>query len=349
MNSKNRTYFLLVLLLGSMVVSFFVLRPFLTTVALAAIFAVVLYPLFKNVLRYTLGHRGLAAFFTILIGALIIMLPLGFIGGLVVDQTRTAYVSVANGDTVASAQSVANSIGVWLEPTFPGATEYAHSISLELNSYLQSALQWLIERLGAAFASILALLLRVLIFVMALYYFLKDGEKLQKSLIKRSPILDDEANAILKQLGRTITSVVKGSLSIAFIQGTLAGIGYLIFGLPNPALWGVLTGVAALIPGVGTSLVLLPAVLYLLATGGLGQALGLFLWGTLLVGLIDNVLAPRLMGKGAQLHPLLILLSVLGGVILYGPVGIFLGPLTVSFLYAVYMVYAGHPAPPGPV
>ncbi len=341
MNAKNRTYFLLALLLGSMVVAFFVLRPFLTTVALAAIFAVVLYPIFKYLLRYTLGKRGLAALFTIVIGALILAVPLVFIGTLVVDQTRSAYVSVANGDTIATAQAVANNIGVWLEPRFPGATEYAHSISLELNSYLQSGLQWLVQRIGVAFTSILALLLRLLIFLMALFYFLKDGEKLEKILIKRSPILDNEADAILRQLARTVTSVVKGSLAIALIQGTLAGIGYLLFGLPNPALWGVSTALAALIPGVGTSLILIPAVLYLTATGGFGHALGLFLWGVLLVGLIDNFLAPRLMGKGAQLHPLAILLSVLGGVILYGPVGIFLGPLTISFLFAVYTVYAG--------
>lgn len=341
MNAKNRAYFLLALLLGSMVVSFFVLRPFLTTVALAAIFAVVLYPIFKHLLRYTLGNRPLATLFTILIGALIVAVPLTFIGTLVVDQTRSAYVSVANGETIATAQSVADNIGIWLEPHFPGATEYAHSISLELNSYLQNGLQWLIQRIGVAFTSILALLLRLLIFLMALYYFIKDGDKLTKLLVKRSPILDNEADAILKQLARTVTSVVKGSLAIALIQGTLAGFGYLIFGLPNPALWGVSTAISALIPGVGTSLVLIPAVIYLLATGSFSHALGLFLWGTLLVGLIDNFLAPKLMGQGAQLHPLAILLSVLGGVILYGPVGIFLGPLTISFLFAVYTVYAG--------
>ncbi len=343
MHATTRTYFLLALLLVSIIASFFVLQPFLTTIALAAIFAVVLYPLYQG-LQKRIGSQSLAALLTILIGTLVVAIPLTLIGTLVVDQSRAAYGAVASGSTIEAARGVADNIGVWLEPYFPGATEYAHSISLEFSTYLERALAWLVDRLGAAFTSILALLLRLLIFLMALFYFLKDGARLQKLLIEQSPIRDEEASSILNKLSRTITSIVKGSLAIAIIQGTLAGVGYMIFGLPNPALWGVLTAVAALIPGVGTSLILLPAVLYLFIAGNVGAAGGLLLWGLFLVGLIDNFLAPRLMGKGAQLHPLIILLSVLGGVILFGPVGIFLGPLTVSFLIAVYTVYAGHPA-----
>lgn len=339
-NTKGRTYFLLALLLGSAVVAFMVLRPFLTTIAVAAVFAVVLYPMYRHACRYFGKHTSIAALVTILIATLIIALPLTVVGTLVVDQSRQAYGSVASGATIDTVQRVATNVGAWLEPYAPGATEYASSISLELNTYLKQGLQWLVSRIGSAFASILALMLRFFIFYMALYYFLKDGAKLEKLLIEKSPLDDEEGAAILKRLSLTVSSVVKGSLVIACIQGTLAGIGYLIFGVPNPALWGIATAVAALMPGVGTSLIIIPSVIYLFVTGSTGSALGMLLWGSLLVGLIDNFLSPRLMGRGAQLHPLAILLSVLGGVILYGPAGIFLGPLTISFLYAVYTVYA---------
>lgn len=339
-NTKGRTYFLLALLLGSTIVAFMVLRPFLTTIAVAGVFAVILHPLYRYVRRYFGNHEGISAFVTLLLGTLFIAVPVSLIGGLVVDQARQAYGSVASGATIEAAQGIATNIGAWFDPYIPGATEYAHSISLELNTYLQQGLQWLISRIGVAFTSILALLLRLLIFFMALYYFIKEGDKLHKVLIANSPLTTTESTTILARLTRTVTSVVKGSLVIACIQGTLAGIGYLIFGLPNPALWGVSTAVAALIPGVGTSLIIIPAVVYLFAVGHIPSAIGLLLWGSLLVGLIDNFLSPRLMGRGAQLHPLVILLSVLGGVILYGPAGIFLGPLTISFLYAIYSVYA---------
>lgn len=338
-NPRGRAFFLLALLLGSAAVAFFVLQPFLTTIALAAIFAVILHPIYLRVLKYVGKHTSIAALATLIIGTILVLAPVSLVGVLVVEQTRTAYTELVNGSSTATAEQVAARVGAWLEPYVPGATAYTTSISSEINTYARQVLQWIIERIGVAFTSILGILLRLLIFMMALFYFLKDGAKLEKVLIKQSPLLDEDAVAISSRLSSTVNSVVKGSLTIAAVQGTLAGIGYFIFGIPNASLWGVCTAVAALIPGVGTSLVLIPAVIYLGAVGSTGAAIGMFFWGTLLVGLIDNFLAPRLMGRGAKLHPLATLLSVLGGVALYGPVGIFLGPLTLSLLYAVYTVY----------
>lgn len=341
--AKARTYFLLALLLGSALISFLVLQPFVITIALAAVFAVILYPMYRRILGKG-THRTISALLSMFIGILILLIPLSILGTLVVNQSRDAYVEFTTGENVTSAEVVVKSVGVWLEPYIPNANEYAASISLEINSYATRALQWIVSHIGTAFTSILAILLQFLIFLMALYYFLKEGAQIEKAIVKRSPIKDEEASSILQKLSRTITSVVKGSLAIACIQGTLAGIGYMLFGLPNPALWGVSTAVAALIPGVGTTLIIVPSIIYLVVVGNTVGALCLSLWGFLLVGLIDNFLAPRLMGKGAQLHPLIILLSVLGGVGLFGPAGIFLGPLVVSFMLAIYTTYAGQTA-----
>ncbi len=338
--SKDRAHFLLALLIGGLVLSFMVMAPFLNTIALAAIFAVVLYPLFKRLQKPLFNSDGLAAFTALILGSLMLLVPVSVIGTMVVNEAGQAYQSLASGTGSTSAEQVTVSIGAWLEPYVPGAAAYAFTISQEINVYVTGALEWLVSHVGTAFASVLGIFLRVLIFMMALYYFLKEGMKLEKVLIKKSPLHDDDAATILNQLKRTISSVVKGSLAIACIQGALAGVGFLIFGVPNAALWGVSTAVAALIPGVGTSLVLGPAIIYLFITGSLWQAVGMLLWSVFLVGLIDNFLAPRLMGKGAMLHPLVILLSVLGGIALYGPVGIFLGPLTISFLFAVFTVYS---------
>ncbi|MEK7602415.1 MAG: AI-2E family transporter [Patescibacteria group bacterium] len=337
---KGRAYFLLALLVGSVIVAFLVLQPFLTTIALAGIFAVILHPLYERIHHRIPNYPGLSALATVIVGLLLVIVPLSLIGTLVINQSRTAYTELVSGDSLATAEVIAHNVGSWLEPYVPGATEYANSISLEISTYAEQGLQWLISRIGVAFTSLLAVFLRLLIMLMALYYFLKEGKQLEKLLIERSPLLNEEGSAIMDQLARTITSVVKGSLAIACIQGALAGVGYLIFGLPNPALWGVSTAISALIPGVGTALTLIPAIIYLFAVGHIGSGIGLLLWGMLLVGAIDNFLAPKLIGTGAALHPLAILLSVLGGIALYGPVGVFLGPLTISFLYSVYTVYA---------
>lgn len=338
-NTRGRTYFLLTLLIGAALLSFFVLQPFLTTIALAAIFAIVLEPIHARITKKLGNTSTFAALVTLLAGCVLILIPISLVTTLVVNEAHRAYVDFANGSTAASAQQIATQVGAWLDPIIPGATNYVDTISAEINAYAKQALQWIVERIGTAFAGAIGVFIRTLIFLMALFYFIKDGARLEKALIKQSPLLDEDVATIFARLKSTVTSVVKGSLSIACIQGTLAGIGYFIFGVPNAALWGVCTAVAALIPGVGTSLIIVPSVIYLIATGSTASAIGMLLWGTLLVGLIDNFLAPRLMGKGAKLHPLATLLSVVGGVGLYGPVGIFLGPLTLSFLFAVYSVY----------
>ena len=126
---------------------------------------------------------------------------------------------------------------------------------------------------------------------------------------------------------------------MAATQGVVSGIGLSLFGVPNPVLWGVVAGFAALIPTLGTSLVLIPAALFLLTKGAFVAAIGLFIWALFAVGLIDNFLSPRLVGKGAQLHPLLVLLSVLGGISLFGPAGLILGPLCSSLLLALLSIY----------
>src|SRR6185295_6432156 len=121
-----------------------------------------------------------------------------------------------------------------------------------------------------------------------------------------SPLADNYDEKIFKKLKQAIRSVVVGSLVVGVIQGTLTGLGFFIFGVPNPALWGSIAVVAALIPGIGTSLVLIPGILYLFFVSTHLHALGLLIWGILAVGLIDNLLGPMLVNRGVHIHPFLI-------------------------------------------
>lgn len=338
--NKERTYFLLLLLALSAVLTFLVFRPFIATVVLAAVCAVLLQPLKVRVEHLFTTHAAVSALITLLLGVLILIIPLSLIGVLVVDESRSAYGSLAAGSAGLSIQQATVSVGAWLEPRFPGAQDLSYSIASELQGYLAGALDWMVQHAGSAFSSIIAIAIRFIIFLMTLYYFLRDGDKLRDLLTKKSPIEETEVNTILAHLAKTLTGIIKGSIVIALIQGTLAGIGYALFGLPNPVLWGATTSISALVPGAGTSLILAPAVIFLVATGNTAGGIGLALWAMFMVGLIDNFLAPRLMSRTAGLHPLLVLLSIVGGITFYGPVGIFMGPLTVSLLFSLYLTYA---------
>jgi predicted PurR-regulated permease PerM len=154
-----------------------------------------------------------------------------------------------------------------------------------------------------------------------------------------SPLPDKYDSRVIQRLHDAINSVVRGALLIALIQGIVSGVGLSIFGVPNAVLWGSLAVIAALIPYVGTAAVITPAVVYLFLIDRTGAAIGLAIWGVVAVGLMDNFLGPRLVNRGIKLHPVVILLAVLGGLVFFGPLGYILGPLVVSLLFALLDIY----------
>ena len=174
---------------------------------------------------------------------------------------------------------------------------------------------------------------------MALYYLFTEGGRIKENIKQWSPLLESDTLMLVEKTGRAITSVVKGSIGTASIQGIVATIGFFIFGLPNAFLWGSITAIAALVPSVGTSLVVIPAVLYLLVTGSIYSAIGLGIWGIVAVGSIDNLVSPMLSGKGTGLNLLITILSVFGGLSFFGISGIFLGPVLVSVFCAIFDIY----------
>jgi predicted PurR-regulated permease PerM len=172
-----------------------------------------------------------------------------------------------------------------------------------------------------------------------MFYILKDGSKWKEKLIKILPLGEKNTKEILADLKTSINRIIRGSFLIAIIQGLLSWIGLWFFGIPNPALWGVIAGMASLIPNLGTSIVSIPAILFLFFIGMPLHALGLLLWSILLVGTIDNILSPYIISKNTDISPLFTLFSILGGISLMGPIGILMGPLVLSLLYSLVSIY----------
>lgn len=340
-NLKSQLRFLLILLAGALLLAFMIFRPFLAPLALAAVFAVVLQPLHNKILSKFGGRESLAALVSVLVAAICILIPLAFIGAQILGEAGQLYASLfeprEGGNLVATA---INDLGQKFASIQPGSETFFNNLSEDLDVYAKRALEWLLSNLGAALSSISTLVLDLFIFFVALYYLLRDGQRLKKELISLSPLEDVDDEVVFGSLESAVNSVVKGSLTIALIQGAVTAIGFAIFGIPSAVLWGTVAAVAALIPAVGTSLVIIPAIIYLFVSGGIAQAIGLLIWGALAVGLIDNLLGPKLIGTGMRLHPLLVLLSVLGGIAFFGGIGIFLGPLTLSLLFAFIKIYS---------
>ncbi len=211
------------------------------------------------------------------------------------------------------------------------------------NPDVQGAVEYVsasfVNNLGKIFSGTASIVLGLFLFVISLFYILRDGHNFRKSIIELSPLADAYDKQIIERLERAVNSVVRGSFTISLVQGTLAGIGFAIFGVPNAVLWGTVAAVGALLPGLGTGLVILPALIYLVATGSLASAIGLGIWGVVIVGLVDNLLLPMVVGRGFTVHPVFVLFSIIGGILFFGPVGIFLGPLIIALLFALLEIY----------
>ena len=326
---RLQTSFLLGLLVAIIVLAFLIFWPYLGAVVVAATFAVIFHPLYRRLVGLRGGRESIAAALATVCVLIVVILPLAWFGWQLFQETRAVYLQVS--DPTTSFSSALFSLSQQRLGTFLP--------SVDFDQYTEQALQWLLEHTGQLFASIAKLSINIFLSLIALFYLLRDGERLRARLIALSPLWDTHDRLISKRLHDAINSVIKGSLLVALIQGIATGTGLALFEVPNPVLWGSIAIIAALIPSLGTAIVLTPAILYLYLTNQWWQSAGLLIWGATAVGLIDNLLGPALIGRSIKIHPLLILLAVLGGLSFFGPLGFILGPLVVSLLFAVLDIY----------
>lgn len=320
----------LVLFIGAIGLSLVLLWPFLVILLISAALAVVFYPIHQWFLKYvTRGNGWFAALFTVIIFLVVICGPLFLIGTSVFQQVQSVYVTLAE---KTSEPSVIVRFNEMITRYFPWA-------SFQIEEKALSVATVVTERIGDIVSVVISSLFSLFLAVLALFYFLKDGPRWRKTIVSIIPLSSESTHRIIERLSHAINGVMKGYLLIAVIQGIMLGLGLWFFGVPNPALWGVLAGIASLIPTIGTALVSIPAVVFLVSVGATENAIGLGLWAALLVGTVDNLLSPIVVGRRIDIHPMFILFAVLGGIALLGPAGILIGPLTISFLYTLSSVY----------
>lgn len=325
-NSGPTNYFFIGAISVAIVLAILIFLPFLSPLVLAIALAVVFEPLHRWVIAKLFRGRydsSLGALVTILIVAVVIFVPLTFVGLKVSREIQQLYIELTNPNASSPLISkVQDALG-----------------SSDVVSGLQSVTHWAFTNINAIFTRVTKILIEIFVMLLALFYLLRDGRELKRQLVSLSPLSDADDSHIINKLQVAIRSVFAGTITVGIIQGILEGLGFAIFGVPNPVLWGLVAAVAALIPGIGTALVLIPAVAYLFFSGSTGMAIGLLIWGALFVGLIDNFLGPVLVNRGVKIHPFLILLSVLGGLTFFGPVGFVIGPLIIALLFALLEIY----------
>jgi predicted PurR-regulated permease PerM len=323
------SFFVILLLAFILVVAVF--KPFISILALAIILAILFNPVYQWLLART-KQPTLSSLLTILVVLLILIIPLAFFGQVLFNEIVNVYERLRSGELVLNREQIVNSLP-------PQVQTYVESFSRDINRFLGSITSNAFNSVTSVLSNVAGFFVALVITFFSLFYLLKDGKHIKQVLMDIWPMADKQENILLDKIAAAVNGVVKGSFLTALLQGIVAMVGFFIFGIPDPVVWGLFTILAALVPTIGTALVLVPAVIYLFLTGNVPQAIGLAIWGAVAVGLIDNFIGPRIVGSRTQLHPLLVLLSVLGGIQLFGFLGFLIGPILMAIFVALIDMY----------
>jgi predicted PurR-regulated permease PerM len=319
-------------------------RPVLLAIVIAAAVASLATRFFAWMVRRLRGRRRLAAGLSVLLLFVGVLAPFGFLGTIVVQRLVVEGTELAQGlehGGPLSVERLAPRLGP-LGPPLERATS-------ELRPKLMAAGPHIASRLGAFVAMAGRAMLRIgiglFLVAVALYYFFLDGHRWRERVVRLVPLPAADTRMFFDGFHRVSVAVLVGNLGTALTQAVAATLGYFIFGAPVPLIWGAATLFAALIPLVGPALVWVPVAFVVGVQHGWLRGGGLALYGLLIVGTVDNVVRPLLTKRGLQLHPLLVFIGVFGGMLAFGFVGLFAGPLVVALMVTVLDVYERHASP----
>jgi predicted PurR-regulated permease PerM len=334
-----RRNFLSLLLLVVSIAFIAMMRRFLVPLLLAAIFAALVNPLYRWFERAYRGRKGLASITTILIVFLLVVVPLTLFAGILVSE----------------AIDVSNSAGPWIHRQIQNPDQFMEKLQAlpfadRIEPYREQILQrlaeivrtvgtFMVSRLSDATRGTVAFIFNVVILLYSMFFFFTDGRRFLDGIMGSIPLSAGERARIVDRFVSVTRAALASTVVIGLIQGTMGGIALAVMGVPGAVFWGTMMAILSMIPGLGTAVVWVPVCIYLFATGRVGVSIGLAVYFVAVVGSVDNLLRPRLVGKGTQLPDLLILLSTLGGLMMFGAVGFILGPVLAALFVTTWDIF----------
>ncbi len=313
------------------VVAFFVIRPYITALLAAMILAYVLYPLYSLILK-GVKNKNLASLIMCVLVVLIIFIPFFFVLNSLIAELRFAYADFTRYVTV-DYLNIPN-----LESMLQGRL----GIPIDMTSIVSNTLDFLVSHAKSTVSSVPDQVLGFFIMIFTMFFLFKEGDRQLSRFFNIVALKHSLRKRILDRVTKVTNAIIYGYVVTALIQGAVGGIGFLIFGVKSPVLWGLLMAFFALIPMVGPPIIYVPVSAYLIATGLIngamatfGRGIGLLAFGVLVISTIDNFLRPQLIGSQARIHPVIVLLGVLGGLSLMGLIGIVIGPLSLALFITI--------------
>ncbi len=329
---------------------FFLLRGLFQPIFWAAIMGVLFLPVQTRIEARLAGRRSLAAFLTVLVILVTVLVPTLLIAGAVADQGVQLYQNLQRGDVDPGA------VLERVEQMFPPeVSDWLSRVGIEPDTFQDRISQAAVDASGfiAGLAvsvgqNVTRFALLFFIMLYLLFFVLRDGEQLLSRLMWALPLGDERERSLFAKFVEVSRATIKGTLVVGIVQGTLGGVMFALLGMQGAIFWGVVMIFLSILPAVGAAIVWLPAGVILLLSGSILRGLVLLAFGAVVISLVDNVLRPILVGRDTKMPDWLILLSTLGGLTTFGVSGFVIGPVIAALFLAVWTMFGESPRAPFP-
>ena len=338
---ENRVFALLIVVSAALA---WVLLPFYGAIMWGAIIALLFAPLNRRLLPWLGGRRRLAALLTMLVALFIVIVPLVLLTASLAREAALVYQRLQSGDLQVAQyfhgvfDGLPRSITVLLERFGLGDFD---TLRKKLAALLSQASQLIAAQALAIGQNTFEFMVGLFVTLYLAFFLILDGEAVARAVRRTIPLAPAQQQDLVDKFSTVIRATVKGNLLVAAIQGALGGLAFWFLDVTGALLWAVLMAFLSLVPAVGAGLVWLPVALYFLTTGALWQAIALIAWGVLVIGLIDNLLRPVLVGKDTRMPDYVVMISTLGGMSVFGINGFVLGPVIAAMFIAVWEIRIG--------
>jgi predicted PurR-regulated permease PerM len=313
------------------------IRDFLFPIFWAIVFTIIFYPIHRIWLSSTKSRKSLSTLLTIFSILILFFVPLSLISSLVIKESVNYY-QLLSLQTTKDDLSFLTTVPI-IENALTRAGITEESLQQQTAKAFRSAANWLSSQALLFGQNTFKFIIQFFVFVYILFFMLRDGPHLENRLIEILPLGDSKERQLFHKFTSTTRATVKGTFVIAVIQGIIGGALFFIAGIKAPILWGTLMGILSIIPALGASIIWAPAGVILLLGGSIWQGALILLGGLLIVSLVDNLLRPALVGKDTQMPDVIILLSTLGGLSLFGISGFVIGPIVAAFFFAMWHMF----------
>ena len=320
-----------------------ILLPFYGAILWAIVMAIVFAPIHRRLLTVTGQRRTLSACLTLLLFLVLVFIPLTLIATSLLQESAGVFEKIKSGEMRLNAHfhGGMDSLPPWLAERLArwGINDLA-SLQASFASAVRTGGKYVASKALNIGQNTAEFAIGVGLMLYLLFAFLRDGVSLVDTLQQATPMKTAHKQLLLARFTTVIRATVKGNMLVAAIQGALGGGMFWLLGIPGALLWGLVMAILSLVPAVGAGIIWAPVAIYLLMSGAVWQGIGLILYGVLVIGLIDNILRPVLVGNDAQMPDYLVLISTLGGIAIFGLNGFVIGPVIAALFIATWGLFS---------